>query len=1108
MSRVIDERQRILALSPIRSLAVTAPAGSGKTELLTRRVLTLLASVEQPEQILAITFTRKAASEMRQRILAALQMANQEAPQEPKQRTLWEIACRAMEQNRQKGWQLLENPNRLRLQTIDSFCMSLVRQMPLLSGMGSDLAISDKPELLYEKAVGQLFAQLKESGPGLSDLKRLIAHLDNNMLRIESLLCGILGKREQWLRHLVGNRSDLSGFKAHLESNLRCLVDETLSRIPEYLANMDSQLLHALKFAASNLEPEKQAIAPDATALPGFTTDALSAWQSIVALLMTKSGEWRARLTKNEGFPPGTAANKKDFADEKSYALTLIQQMAEHSDLKALFLQIRDLPPPYYDDRQWQLLGCLSNLLPLLVAELMLIFRESGEVDYPQITIAALEALGHSDAPSDITLLLDYRLQHILVDEFQDTSSAQFALLSHLTESWQPDDGKSFFIVGDGMQSCYGFRDANVGLFLAARDFGIGNAQLEPLELEVNFRSQRGIVDWVNQTFIKAFPENDDIARGAVKYASSSSFKDEPTTDAVAFYACVDDSERSLETEQVIKLAREFQAQAPKDSIAILVRNRTHLELITQRLSAEGIHWSGVDLEPLTQKAIIQDLLSLTKAVLNPSDRVAWLSVLRAPWCGLSLKDLDRVAGIGASQLPVWHRIVNDETIQSLELQGQRSIKHLRSVLQAALMQRARKPLRQWIEGIWLALGGPATADSRHDLKQASVFFELLEQHEAGGIIADMEQFNKAVEEIYAQPEESPDAIQIMTIHKAKGLEFDRVIVPGLDRSGRTQGNELLLQHERLSEMGHPQLLISPISATGQDEDCLYRYLKQEKKVKVSLENTRLIYVAATRAVKQLALIACLNQHPESNRFIAPAAASLLYCLWSGIEEQAILVQANRQISEPNKIQANDSPFQLWRFSDKWEPPVLPESNLLRAYRGHEYHQSENSLPLSDHCESLEQVTQQLLYAIAQQGVDRVRERQSKLPLVVKRFLSNMDKAGDEPTQLALLATLDTILTDPQGRWILSAGHQDILTNRQVFVQDNNRRHKLTLPHCFVSEGERWVIEVDLTDCEPASIEADCVARMDRYHKGLKQFEQRPIKRAVYFPLLKKLALL
>ena len=143
---IADQATRERALDPSRSFIVQAPAGSGKTGLLIQRYLALLARVGSPEEIVAITFTRKAAAEMRNRVLAALAGADGAAPPTPHERKTWELARAAVAHDRGQGWDLAANPNRMRVQTIDSLCAALTRQMPVLSGFGA------QPEILEDAA--------------------------------------------------------------------------------------------------------------------------------------------------------------------------------------------------------------------------------------------------------------------------------------------------------------------------------------------------------------------------------------------------------------------------------------------------------------------------------------------------------------------------------------------------------------------------------------------------------------------------------------------------------------------------------------------------------------------------------------------------------------------------------------------------------------------------------------------------------------------------------------------------------------------------------------------------------------------------------------------
>src|SRR5262249_3363240 len=153
----------------------------------------------------------------------------------------------------------------------------------------------------------------------------------------------------------------------------------------------------------------------------------------------------------------------------------------------------------------------LLVVLPRAAARVQLVFARRGVMDFNEATLVALRALDTEGGASDLLLALDTRIEHLLVDEFQDTSFAQCELLERLTAGWAPGDGRTLFLVGDPMQSVYRFRDANVRLFLEARARRrLGSVALEPLTLSSNFRSQRGLVDWVNRVFPWVFPGRDE----------------------------------------------------------------------------------------------------------------------------------------------------------------------------------------------------------------------------------------------------------------------------------------------------------------------------------------------------------------------------------------------------------------------------------------------------------------------------------------------------------------------------------------------------------------------------------------------------------------------
>ena len=203
-----DAAARVRALDPEHSFICVAPAGSGKTELLTQRVLVLLARVQKPEEILAITFTRKAAAEMQHRVLGALKMATGPKPQEPHKQQTWQLASAALKADAHYGWQLLANPHRLHIRTFDGLCASLVKALPLQAQMGVGVVLSDDPERLFTLAAKQLLAELESAGPIADALAQLLLHLDNQHNRLRELLVELLKSRAAWLPLVLGQQGD------------------------------------------------------------------------------------------------------------------------------------------------------------------------------------------------------------------------------------------------------------------------------------------------------------------------------------------------------------------------------------------------------------------------------------------------------------------------------------------------------------------------------------------------------------------------------------------------------------------------------------------------------------------------------------------------------------------------------------------------------------------------------------------------------------------------------------------------------------------------------------------------------------------------------------
>jgi ATP-dependent helicase/nuclease subunit A len=1105
---VRDHSQRIAALDPASSFIVQAPAGSGKTELLIQRYLTLLASVQFPESIIAVTFTRKAAGEMRHRVVDALRKAAQDTPPvKAHERQTWELCRRVLARDSELAWRLVSHPSRLRIQTIDSLCGMLVGQMPWLSRMGAGATPEEKSKYLYREAARRTIELLRNEGSRSAAIERLLKHLDNNVGVLENLLAGMLYSRDHWLRHIVPNMGS-SELRPALQSAMRGIVSDELE-IVRFLfpAECASETVALANFAARNVALEN----PDSdiahcegmNGLPGASFEQLAQWRGIAELLLRKDGGRRERLDKNTGFPA-----KPDCKAEKARC----QAMVFPAEFLSALHNVRMLPPVEFSESQWEVLGALVELLPVAVAHLKVVFQTEGKVDFTEVAHAASVALGTRDNPTDLAFSLDCRIQHLLVDEFQDTSQSQFELLEKLTSEWSPGDGRTLFLVGDPMQSIYGFREAEVALFLKARDQGVANVRLTPLELSVNFRSTAGIVDWVNDALGEAFPAQEDMFRGAVTYKPSVAFEKGSHSNAVEIHPFFDNGKES-EAESVVAIIRKARAENPDGTIAVIVRARTHLPAIVNALRSSNEKFTAVDIDSLGARSVVQDLLALTSALLHFGDRKAWLSVLRAPWCGLTLADLQQIVGTDFRST-IWELMNDDVRLAALTPDGRVRVARLKQILGPALDQRGRLQLRRWVEATWIGLGGPACLEDETGLEDASVYLDLLESSAAGVDLRDPERFIDDVQGLFARPDTQSDGrLQLLTIHKAKGLEFDTVILPGLGRYSRSDSPRLLLWLEYMDRSENVQLLLAPIKQSGTDSDPTYAYIRKVQSAKAANESTRLLYVAATRARSHLHLLGHTEIDLESGVVQEPDSRTLLKRLWpaaAAVFENARQSQSHMDVEKSESEIPSASPvIPLRRLSAHWRAVPPPPDFEWQSFAGNVSADEVRDRVSFEWATELQRHVGIVVHTMLQNAAENERFEGHTSTISAALFAQGL--AGERLREgiIRVEKALRATVTDERGKWILSR-HQEDQREFALCGKIGNRVRHFKLDRTFVDEtGIRWIIDYKTGPHQGADLESFLNSEQERYRPQLEnyarlmaQMDPRPIRMGLYFPML------
>ena len=806
-----DAEARTYAVNPAENVVLEASAGTGKTRVLVERYVNLLRAGVDPEHILAITFTRKAAAEMRQRIVERLKEAS---------RTSALDAARWRDLRGRLG--------DIAISTIDAFCLALLREFPLEADVDPGFELADDTEVprLVEEALDRALRICRGLARDDDDVALVFAQLGERRLRVG--LAALLDRRlvapDLLRRYLAAGPRDLTAAVACRAAAER--LGQLFTGVPGGLARfLASGPLGHPQFAmlAADIEnvaqPFRAAIAglkpcatsADATSV-GFDTRAeQAAFRSFIDRLrgyfLTQEGKPRGERFAGTGFKGTDCESEAAWKQHREAASTIASAIAE-----AIRAFRRDL--------NVVLSRGVWRMAAIAIAEYRRTLDARALLDFSGVLERAVDLLKQMDEFARSRYRLESRYQHVLVDEFQDTNRAQWSLVEQLVRSWGEGWGASadalapsIFIVGDRKQSIYGFRDADVALLGEAAQFiaGIRPGSATRRALSVSFRSVPRLLAFVNDVFgatagdnqgrpyaftyedLDRFPvgiDQDPIGSGDPDSAEQEIGLVVGSTARFAAEAVAEEIVRLLGHANVRDKATGIARAAQPADVAILFRSREshrEIEAALQRRGVPTYVYKGLGFFETDE---IQDLVAMLRYLADPTSNLRASAFLRSRFIRLSDEAVMRLAPdlAGAvSDGPVIDAA--DSAFAALATEDRMVLMKTRASVKRWLALVDRITPAELLDVVLaesayhVEIRGPRRLQARENLKKLRGLVRRIQNRGYATLARIADHLERlAVGDESNAAIDAVDAVSLMTVHAAKGLEFPIVFVVNIGR--------------------------------------------------------------------------------------------------------------------------------------------------------------------------------------------------------------------------------------------------------------------------------------------------------------------------------------
>ena len=842
-----DAAARAFATDPVRNVVLEASAGTGKTSVLVARYVNLLRAGVDPANVLAITFTRQAAAEMRQRIIGQLRA---DAALTPEAAARWS--------------DLRDRIGAIAISTVDAFCLSLLREFPLESDLDPAFGMLDETEVphLVENAVERTLTV----GAGMArrdpDVAMLLAQL--GPWRARAALTHLLRRRlvvpAALHQFLDVAPSDLDGERA-------CRL--AAERLADRLGGMRREVEH-LMAGGPREEPRFAVLGRDLEQLPGLSD--------------AEPARIRAALDRFREFFLTQKGTARTVFRQGERAASQPERRRYRNAAAALAPVVRETLRAFDRDLNVAMARGVQRLFGVAVSEYQRALDARAVVDFSDVLRRAVDLLRQMDEFARSRYRLESRYHHVLVDEFQDTSRAQWELVSLLVNSWGEGSGlgdeaplpPSIFIVGDRKQSIYRFRDADVAVLQEAADEITklregGDAQRSIVH---SFRAVHGLLGFVNDLF--ADLDKSPGRRDAFRYDAGDRFPLERSAagerddvEAPLGLAVGHDVERCAEqvAAEITRLLDGVTVRDPETGVrrnarpadvAVLFRARESHREFERALERRGIPtcvYKGLGFFDADE---IKDLRALLRFLARPWSELRAAAVMRSRFVRVSDRGLLTLgprlsAALVGSELPA--------ALESLEDDDRRAVERMRDSLVGWLGLVDRLPPAEVLdvvlsEGAYaFELRGPHLVQARENVKKLRALVRRLQNRGYATMDRVADHIDHLSGDVSNATVDAFDAVNLMTVHAAKGLEFPIVFLVDVGRGTGAQSPAVRVVPDRGD--GHPSVTIWPFRSEA-DEDERNRELEETK---------RLLYVASTRARDRFYLSTVLEEDgPKFNR--------------------------------------------------------------------------------------------------------------------------------------------------------------------------------------------------------------------------------------------------